>query len=161
MEIRECAEADLETLERAWPSPGVWMGHLRRQISGEAAFLVAWEGDEPVGVGMLQWTGCVGERARATLPGALEVNHLQVRETWRGRGIGSALITAAEALARKRGLGRMVLAVDADNPAARSLYLRLGYGPTGIVDTCTYTYRDDAGVERTATESSEALVKDL
>lgn len=161
MEIRACADVDLETLGRAWPSPGVWEGHLRRQVRGEASFLVAWEGGEPVGVAMLEWTGCVGERARAMLPGAVEVNHLQVRETWRGRGIGSALIAVAEGLARERGLDRMVLAVDADNPAARSLYLRLGYRPTGTVDTCTYTYRDGDDAERAATESSEALVKDL
>lgn len=161
MEIRPCTEADLAVLNRRWPSPGVWAGHLRRQDSGEAAFLVAWLDEEPVGVGLLQWGGCVGDNTRAAFPDAVEVNHLQVRESHRGAGIGTGLISAAEELAKADGRRQVVLAVDADNPLARSLYLRLGYRPTGIVDTITYSYRDEAGHEQQATETSEALTKAL
>ena len=161
MEIRACDAGDLEVLNREWPSNDVWEGHMRRQLTGEATFLVAWDGDEPVGVGMLQWKECAGEKAHAALPGAVEVNHLQVRESRRGQGIGTALVAAFEELARGRGITQMVLAVDADNPAARALYLRLGYEATGVVDTYTYSYRDDDGVELQATEASEALVKEL
>ena len=52
-----------------------------------------------------------------------------VLEEWRGRGIGSALITRAEAWARAEGLVGLVLEVATENEAARSLYLRLGYVP--------------------------------
>jgi ribosomal protein S18 acetylase RimI-like enzyme len=52
-----------------------------------------------------------------------------VLEAWRGSGIGSALIERAEAWARSEGLDMLVLDVAAENEAARSLYLRLGYAP--------------------------------
>lgn len=44
-----------------------------------------------------------------------------------GQGIGSKLVAAAEALARKHGCRRMRLEVRADNARARSLYERTGY----------------------------------
>ena len=66
---------------------------------------------------------------------------------------------AAEDLARPRG--RIACAVGLDNPRARRLYVRRGYAGTGRLETCSYEHVDDGGVRRTATETSEMLVKDL
>lgn len=77
----------------------------------------------------------------------------------RGRGVGGRLMEAAEELARHRG--RIACAVGLDNPGARRLYERRGYRGTGQLETCSYEYVDDEGVRRTATETSEMLVKEL
>jgi ribosomal protein S18 acetylase RimI-like enzyme len=45
----------------------------------------------------------------------------------RSRGIGTALMTAAERLVRSRGYGAIVLGVEDSNPRARRLYERHGY----------------------------------
>jgi ribosomal protein S18 acetylase RimI-like enzyme len=54
---------------------------------------------------------------------------LAVLEAYRGRGIGSALIAAAEAWARDLGLDELRLEVADENADARRLYERLGYAP--------------------------------
>jgi len=50
----------------------------------------------------------------------------------RGRGIGEALLAAAEAGARARGAARMRLEVRQDNPGAMRLYERCGYVRFGM-----------------------------
>ena len=52
---------------------------------------------------------------------------LAVAPDWRGRGVGSALMRAAEDWARAQGAERMVLDLDANNTGAQRLYKRLGY----------------------------------
>jgi ribosomal protein S18 acetylase RimI-like enzyme len=53
---------------------------------------------------------------------------VSVDEGWRGRGIGTALMHAAEAWARERGFDALELDVADPNRDARLLYERLGYG---------------------------------
>ncbi len=52
---------------------------------------------------------------------------LAVAPEWRGRGVGTALMGAAEAWAREHGAERMALDLDAANEGALRLYERLGY----------------------------------
>jgi aminoglycoside 6'-N-acetyltransferase len=52
---------------------------------------------------------------------------LAVAPGWRGRGVGTALMLAAEAWAREQGAERMVLDLAANNTGAQRLYERLGY----------------------------------
>jgi RimJ/RimL family protein N-acetyltransferase len=59
-----------------------------------------------------------------------EIGMLVARE-WRGRGVGSALVAAAIAWARERGLHKLSLSVFAHNRAAIALYHKFGFVEEG------------------------------
>ncbi|MGE5574285.1 MAG: GNAT family N-acetyltransferase [Bacillota bacterium] len=60
-------------------------------------------------------------------PGEFYIEHVAVLPAWRGQGIGTQLIAAAEAQAASIGLARCSLDVEMSNTDARRLYERLGY----------------------------------
>lgn len=161
VDVRPFREADLAALERRWPTAGVHAAHAAAHVAGRATYLVAWNGPEPLGVLMVQWAGCVGPRAAAAHPEAVEFNHVQVRGSARGRGVGTALLVAAERLAAARGVATAAVGVAEDNPGARRLYERCGFVETGVVDRTAYDWVDDAGGTHHAVELDHLLVKDL
>lgn len=55
------------------------------------------------------------------------IDTLSVSSLYKGQGIGSALIQAAEKRAKERGYNKIALAVVTDNKRAYALYLRTGY----------------------------------
>jgi ribosomal protein S18 acetylase RimI-like enzyme len=57
----------------------------------------------------------------------LNVHDLAVIPGWRGKGVGRALLTAAEAHARELGCCKLTLEVQDDNTPARRLYGRFGF----------------------------------
>jgi GNAT superfamily N-acetyltransferase len=61
-----------------------------------------------------------------------EVKTLWVHERWRGRGLGTGLMTAAEAEARRRGAAQMVLSTHSFQ--APDFYRRLGFESFGRVE---------------------------
>lgn len=146
--VLPCRPADVRLLAAAEP-PGSRLAEqfFERQQAGEIIFLVGWLAGDPVGTGVL---------TRGRRP---ELKNLNVREAFRGNGVGAAIVAAAEELAAEFGL--LVIGVGLDNPDARRLYERLGYRPTGRRTTTTYRYHDDAGQQREATEISEDLEKPL
>lgn len=148
IEVRPCQLADVAVLTATEP-PGARLAEVffERQQAGGVVYLVGWLAGTPVGTGVL----ITGESP--------ELKNLQVRKEFRGRGVGRAIIAEAEDEARESGL--LVIGVATDNPAARRLYERLGYRPTGRISTCTYRFVDDTGVEQQAIETSEDLQKVL
>lgn len=104
---------------------------------------------------------CVGENARVAFPGCVELIHLQVREHQRGRGVGTAIIAAAEQIARDAGKKQIALGVDLTNEAAARLYRRLNYQTTGVIDATAYHWLDEHGTPHHERETSELLVKQL
>jgi ribosomal protein S18 acetylase RimI-like enzyme len=120
--IRACEERDIEHFA-ALGSPQ-HIEYCREQYArGENALtiLVAVDEDEvPVGKLHLDFE----TRARK---GDAVLVAAAVRPELQGRGIGTALMAAAEELTCTRGLGAIVLGVEDWNPRARRLYERLGY----------------------------------
>ncbi|MFE5777212.1 GNAT family N-acetyltransferase [Brachybacterium sp. NPDC056505] len=148
LRIHPCAEDDARALTSPEPVGKDYASSVfAAQQQGLCLFLVARIGEVPVGSGELVWK---------QVP---ELRNLRVEAGFRSRGVGSALIAEAEDAARPQG--RIGLAVGIDNPDARRLYERLGFAATGESETCTYEYVDDAGVRRSATETSQRLEKEL
>jgi GNAT superfamily N-acetyltransferase len=100
---------------------------LELQQSGRASYLIAWLGDEPVGHVLLHWAPVSAQGAAVR---CAELEDLFVRKEQRGRGVGAALLAAAEATASSAGADRLGLGISVANPenaAARRLYQRRGY----------------------------------
>lgn len=78
--------------------------------------VVACVGDEVVGFGhLMRW------RYRG------EISNLVVREDYRGKGIGTAIILDLMRLARDQGMHTIEIGASEENPRAEALYRRLGF----------------------------------
>lgn len=61
-----------------------------------------------------------------------DITNVAVRETYRGLGIGRAMLTELMRLGRERGIERFTLEVRAGNATALRLYESLGFASVGI-----------------------------
>lgn len=93
---------------------------LARLGQGDGYYLVAWQGDEPVG------------HAHLALTNPPELQDVLVRTEHRRRGVATSLAAAAEGAVIALGHTRLRLSVSVDNAAALALYRKLGYGDVGI-----------------------------
>lgn len=67
----------------------------------------------------------------------LNVHDLAVVPEYRGKGIGRALLTAAEAQALRRGCCKLTLEVQDDNRRARGLYESFGFADFVVNNSAT------------------------
>jgi GNAT superfamily N-acetyltransferase len=93
---------------------------LARLHQGNGFYLVAWAKEEPLG------------HAYIALTDPPELQDVSVRTEHRRRGIGSALTSAAEDVARDYGFERLRLEVSEGNSAAQAFYRRCGYADIGV-----------------------------
>jgi len=87
-----------------------------------ALVLLAFADQRPVGVAVCFF----GFSTFAARP-LLNIHDLAVVPDCRGNGIGRALLSAAEAHARRRGCCKLTLEVQDDNRRARALYESFGF----------------------------------
>lgn len=88
-----------------------------------AFVMLAWEGNTAVGLAV-----CFQGLSTFCAAPLVNVHDLSVRESHRGRGIGTQLLSAVERHARELGCCKVTLEVREANPQAEALYRRLGYG---------------------------------
>jgi GNAT superfamily N-acetyltransferase len=164
MQIIECRDGDVTSLDEHLPSPSTTSYHAQRyarQIAGNSTFLVVWLDGLPVATGEVRWNGCAAAEVRAVLAHCPEINGLDVAVPMRSRGIGTALIRHAEQLAAACGARTIGLGLDdRGNPRAAALYARLGYQPT-IRYLDRYSYTDAAGAEHPVEDPCIYFVKEL
>jgi ribosomal protein S18 acetylase RimI-like enzyme len=108
MQIRPLEPKEVAAVDSALP--------LSRLDAQSGGYLVAWDGDRPVG--------------HAHLDGA-EVGDVWVLPDRRGRGIATALMTAAEEVARTAGAEELELVARVDDDRVMRLYERLGFRRAG------------------------------
>lgn len=87
-----------------------------------AASFIAWAGSEPVGL-----VNCFEGYSTFKAQPLLNIHDIAVAPTWRGRGVGQALLNAAEAHARERGCCKLTLEVLTGNQVALNSYVRFGF----------------------------------
>jgi GNAT superfamily N-acetyltransferase len=145
LDIRPAEQDELDAIIAAEASPASREHHRERwaqQLRGEAVYLLARENSEVVGHTMLLRHSRYPEVQAG--PDPAEINALHAYE--QGKGIGTAIIAAAEQLARDWGYSAIGLGVGPGNTGARRLYERLGYqewdGPQVLDD---WTEKDADG----------------
>jgi len=112
IEVRPMRRDEIELVDQHLP--------LDRLDQPGGEWLVAWEGDVPVGHAHVD--------LRSDPP---EVQNVYVADEQRRRGVATKLTAAAERLVREHGFDRIALDVDVDSVAARALYEKLGYREKG------------------------------
>jgi GNAT superfamily N-acetyltransferase len=128
MRIRPLAADELERVVGfAGRSSEQLQALLVAQLAGSASCLVAWLGEQPVGMASIAWDGPREAKVRESCPECPEVHSIEVEATRRSEGIGSRLLAHAEGLILARGHACAGLAVAIDNVHAYALYLRSGY----------------------------------
>lgn len=107
-----------------------WQGltddEWRRRLSANAVF-VAFVDGEPVGIMGLMPQSSSKARHRAT------VIMVYVRQSMRGKGLASKLLSVLAAHASGQGIRQLELTVSATNPNAIALYQRAGFTEFGRI----------------------------
>ena len=142
--VREAATVArlLDTFNREYdtPTPGIAVlaTRLERLLAGEEVVALL-TGDPAVAVALLTLRPNVWYDGPVAL-----LDELYVAPKLRGRGLGSALLTTAEAVTRQRGGELLEINVDGDDTDARRFYQRHGYvnSEPGQDQPLLYYYRE-------------------
>ena len=122
---------------------------LQRVSSGEVVYLVVRADGRAVSKGGIDFT---------KEQGAGTIWQLATHEQLEGLGLATQLIAKLEQHAVERGLRKLRLDVELDNPRAQRLYEHLGYRVTGRSDASWVTERPD-GIRFLYSTTVEAMEK--
>jgi GNAT superfamily N-acetyltransferase len=129
--IQRMQQRDIEALEALFPdtTEEQFEADYLEQLQNIRTVLVAVEKDEEgertyFGYVTIFWTSNYTEFWRRNIP---EIADLQVAESYRRQGIGSALIAACESLVREKGYPTLGTSIKQNDAAANRLYSELDY----------------------------------
>lgn len=137
-EVAGLLDAFNREFDVATPGTAVLCARLERLLTG-GDVLALLAGDPAVAVAVLTL------RPNVWYDGPVAVlDELYVVPARRGRGFGSALLAAAEAVTRRRGGELLEINVDGDDVEARRFYARHGYRnrEPGQEEPLLYYFRD-------------------
>jgi GNAT superfamily N-acetyltransferase len=117
-----------------------WERSLAAAERGERVILGAWEGVALIGTVTLLLDCPPNQPHRA------EIAKMMTRPEHRGRGVGAALLRAAEDVAAQRGKALLVLDTAADEGAA-GFYEKQGYNLAGVIPD--FAYKPHGGLTAT------------
>lgn len=122
--VRRAEQSDIEALQANYPRPELPIGQRRfdEMAEGKGVFAVAEVDGELAASGFLDFADEQMEP---------EVKNLWVFPAFRRMGAGQALWTWLEERAAEAGYKQVFLSVSPENESAISLFLQLGYSPTG------------------------------
>lgn len=141
--VRAATHADLEAVIPLWRELEAVQGPLRAYPvtadpenrirasfssaieADDATLLVAFDGDEPVGMALLR----LEHPSKMSDEVAADIGRVVVRPDRRGTGTGRALVRAAEAWARDRGIRTLVATIYVANESSRGFWRAMGFGP--------------------------------
>jgi GNAT superfamily N-acetyltransferase len=132
--IRQMRSEDIDAIVRtfaAWnKTRSQYENYLAEQQRGERDILVAFVGDRVVGYGTIVWKPIYEHFRENDIP---EIIDLNVITEFQGRGVGSAIISAAEQFVVQHGQSRLGISVvqTKEYVAANRLYPHLGFVPDG------------------------------
>ncbi|HEX2056295.1 MAG TPA: GNAT family N-acetyltransferase [Nitrospiraceae bacterium] len=87
-----------------------------------------WDGLDPLCMHLLAWSDRGEPIGTARMRAEGKIERMAVLESWRGRGVGRALLRTLVELAARRGLVRVTLAAQTH---AVGFYERAGFRPVG------------------------------
>ena len=76
--------------------------------------------------------------------GTAQVNELIIDEQFRGKGIGQALMKAAELEARRRGMDELEVGTESDNLAAQKFYRKYGFDEEYVLFGMEFNEKPDS-----------------
>ncbi|WP_425086309.1 N-acetyltransferase family protein [Streptomyces liangshanensis] len=131
-----------------------WRAQAGAVRAGELSVRVCRDGDRVLGTVTVAYADKPNARHRA------EIRKLMVHRDARGRGLGRALLAAAETAAAEAGVTLLMLDTETDSPAER-LYRAAGWtvlgvvpghaeDPGGTLRPTTFFYKGPSGVFSTA-----------
>ncbi|MER7280261.1 GNAT family N-acetyltransferase [Dactylosporangium sp. NPDC000244] len=159
--VRPARPDDLPGLVAVHKQSHYFAQRLARQ-PGLGILLVAERAAAVVGSAFLRLAPAEEWQLREWLPKVPVLSHVEVAPDYRGNGVGTAIIQAAESEARARQRHRIVLGVRPGDRAAYSRYERLGYADwgRGRINALVVEY-DDEGVRSVGTEPCLIMIKSL
>ena len=67
-------------------------------------------------------------------PDVINIHDIFIEDTWRGHGVGRAMLQVVEQRAKEKDCAKLTLEVDRSNTGAQRLYTELGFGD-GLEDS--------------------------